>query len=194
MAQRKAKTLENQIQFLLQSFSWNDNEEALEEQVREIGGYLSEFQQVITTLGQSDEALSFKESYYHLASQYNSITSKLEDQKKRAKLLKGRSANDGDGEVAIEMKRLLEENYSLHESIKVGNAFVNQAMATRTDLASHNQSLNRIKDKASTVNTIFGSASSIMSSIRRQKLKHTIVMGVVAGLCICFLLWWWLRS
>jgi hypothetical protein len=49
---------------------------------------------------------------------------KVEDEKKRAKLLKARSSSNGDGEVTIEMKRLLEENHSLHESINLGNAFV----------------------------------------------------------------------
>lgn len=39
------------------------------------------------------------------------------------------TVSEENGEVTIEMKRLLEENHSLHESIKVGNAFVKYAFA-----------------------------------------------------------------
>lgn len=112
MAHRKAKTLENQIQFLIQSFSWSEGMEQLDQQVREIGDLLDQvnqrntllivqLQQCITSLGQSEEATSHIETYYHLSSSFASVTvccfkvasklqAKVEDEKKRAKLLKGK--------------------------------------------------------------------------------------------------------
>lgn len=42
MAQRRAKNLENQIQFLLQSFSWGDIEEQVDDQVKELSDLLNQ--------------------------------------------------------------------------------------------------------------------------------------------------------
>lgn len=102
MAQRRAKNLENQIQFLLQSFSWGDIEEQVDDQVRELSDLLNEvcpcsglltyvqLQQCISSMGQSDEAQEHKETYYHLSTSFSNLQAKLDDERKRAKLLKGR--------------------------------------------------------------------------------------------------------
>lgn len=42
--------------------------------------------------------------------------------------------------------------------------------------------------------TRFSSIDKVMNSIRRAKVKQTVIISIVIALCTCFLLWYWLRS
>jgi hypothetical protein len=81
--------------------------------------------------------------------------------------------------------------------------------ATNTEIASLNAGLARTKEKTSAasmsrlvssvdvsycIDSLFGVASSLLASINKQKKKHTFVLAAVAGVCICFIVWWWLSS
>jgi hypothetical protein len=39
----------------------------------------------------------------------------------------------------------------------------------------------------------FDSIDSVMTAIKRAKVKNTVILATVIGLCICFLIWFAIR-
>jgi len=94
-----------------------------------------------------------------------------------------------DGSVSIEML----ERFSLANSNKIALDLISETEPVRDSIRADNHLLQIIRDKISALYSTFQTALSIMGIIKGQKVKHTVVLGLVAGLCMCFILWW-LRS
>jgi len=194
-SERKFTTLERKITFLINSFTFEGETEQLDAKVEEIDNVMGQ----LTKLNEkfesgSEEFTLHKQQHYQFTSSLKKIKDKIQEQKDRAKLDLQNVTRYNDGTISIEMQGLMDERRSLGNSNKVALDFLSEAEITKENIRTNNNSLERIRDKTGTVSSTFTTAVSIMGLIKRQKVKHTVVLGVLAGLCVCFILWWWLKS
>jgi len=192
---KRRNPLEGRINFLLQSFSFDGELDQLDSQVEEIDNLMSQLTKLNEQLEPGSEDFTLhKQQHYQFLVSLKKIKEKIQEQKDRAKLDLQNATRYKDGSVSIEMQSIMEERHSLANSNKIALDFISETDDARDSIRANNHQLQTIRDKTSAVSSTFQTALSVMGIIKRQKVKHTVVLGLVAGLCVCFILWWWLRS
>jgi len=181
---RKISNMISRLNFLINSFSYEGDDEQIDTSLLEIENLLLQLHKG------ADNDPSVKEAFVNLSSSFSKIKDRANEKRMRKKLLQGFSTSH-DNDVTIEMQQLLDENRSLQNSIEAGNEFINHVNATNEEIAQFNAAVSRTDRKVVASNNLFGVASSLLSSINKQKKKHAFVIATITGLCICFILWYW---
>jgi len=175
----------------LQSFSFDGELDQLDSQVEEIDNLMSQLTKLNEQLEPGSEDFTLhKQQHYQFLVSLKKIKEKIQEQKDRAKLDLQNATRYKDGSVSIEMQSIMEERHSLANSNKIALDFISETDDARDSIRANNHQLQTIRDKTSAVSSTFQTALSVMGIIKRQKVKHTVVLGLVAGLCMCFILWW----
>jgi len=192
---KRRNPLEGRINFLLQSFSFDGELDQLDSQVEEIDNLMSQLTKLNEQLEPGSEDFTLhKQQHYQFLVSLKKIKEKIQEQKDRAKLDLQNATRYKDGSVSIEMQSIMEERHSLANSNKIALDLISETEPVRDSIRADNHHLQIIRDKTIPLSSTFQTTLSIMGIIKRQKVKHTVVLGLVAGLCVCFILWWWLRS
>jgi len=112
----------------------------------------------------------------------------------RAQLMRGGKKYEPLPERSINIDTLIRERGSIHSSSNIANDLLSQAQLTKEQLDMQNRTLLGSNSKLRGVGRQLPSVNQIMGQIRNKKNRNSIVLGTVAGICICFLLWYWIRS
>jgi len=184
--ERKATHLCRKISYKISSFSVEEDTDKLEDKIHDLDVKLSELNKCIDQLDPTlEEYRTLQQECYQLNIGIKKLKEKVQDKKNKEIL----EISKNTGHVFIEMN-LMEDRRMLTNVNKAAEDLLKGAKDVNTNLKGNNETLNRIKDKNMTINSLFQSAHSAMGFIKRQKVKHTVVLGIVTGLCLCFLIWW----
>jgi len=190
---RKAAQLERRLTFLVQSFSFSP------ERLDEAETQLAEMEDLTRQLGRNVELLEAAEpesvqdhqsAFAQLNAQVRERRERLTAARARESLLSGATTRYGDGQVSIEMQKLLEARESVHKSQQMAAEFLEQTGTAKDQLSQHNSALRRVRDKSTGIAGTFSAARNVLGLVWRQKTKNTVVLGLVAGCCLAFLIWW----
>uniref|UniRef100_A0A6B2LKA6 Uncharacterized protein n=1 Tax=Arcella intermedia TaxID=1963864 RepID=A0A6B2LKA6_9EUKA len=185
---QKISTVERKIKFLLQSFSFEEEPHQLDTQFN----LINSLYQQLTTLNENLD--SGAEDYPAHKTELFTISQAVKNLKDKIKEHKNRNLTETNNrsDVTIEMAALMEERRSIANSNQVAREIIEEAEAARHTVRQNNITMKRINEKTGVIANTYRTAQSFMGAIKRQKLKHTVVIGVTIGVCICFILWWWL--
>ena len=75
----------------------------------------------------------------------------------------------------------------------LNNLLCRQGLSIRETLQRGRIALENNITRLSGTETRFDSIEGLMNTIKRAKIKNSAIIGIVIGLCICFLIWYALR-
>jgi len=91
-------------------------------------------------------------------------------------------------------EHLLRERTSIHDSNVIVDQLLGQAQETKESVASQRNLLQGTLNKLSEVGGSIPGINSIIADIRRKKSRDCLILGFFISFCVCFLLFYWLRS
>lgn len=89
---------------------------------------------------------------------------------------------------------LLHERKSLHASDRIADEVIGQAQQAREELHHQRSMLSGTLNKLKAAGAGFPAMGALMSAIKRKKSRDSIILALVISFCICFMLWYWLRT
>eukprot|EP01130_Rhizamoeba_saxonica_P006182 TRINITY_DN2455_c0_g1_i1.p1 TRINITY_DN2455_c0_g1~~TRINITY_DN2455_c0_g1_i1.p1 ORF type:complete len:111 (-),score=19.58 TRINITY_DN2455_c0_g1_i1:42-374(-) len=93
-------------------------------------------------------------------------------------------------EISLNMKAVVDTRADIDHSNKVVDDLINMGASARRILKEDQQSLKITGEKLSLSNKVYHSTVSMMNTIKKQELKHTVIIACVIAICICFFLWY----
>lgn len=119
------------------------------------------------------------------------ICTNLAERIERQRLLASFSAGDSSttDTAPDEQGQLLREKSSIHTAVTLLDQTITQGRDAVASLARQRNVLNNFKAKVSGYTQSFSRIRSVMSRIRRTRLKHSLVLAFVVGVCLLFTLW-----
>eukprot|EP01116_Phalansterium_solitarium_P010986 TRINITY_DN26597_c0_g1_i1.p1 TRINITY_DN26597_c0_g1~~TRINITY_DN26597_c0_g1_i1.p1 ORF type:complete len:232 (-),score=6.83 TRINITY_DN26597_c0_g1_i1:147-842(-) len=124
--------------------------------------------------------------------EYRHIHNKVKMATERAQLVGARRPANTESTVNID--HLFRERTSVQNSTAMANDLFAQAQSTSDRLEEQYRRLMGTSSKFQSVTSQFSGLSTVLSQIRFKKYKNSIIVWSVVAICLCFLLWWWLRS
>jgi len=112
----------------------------------------------------------------------------------RRQLLRGGRKREAFQDRSPNMDSLVRERGSIHNSSILVNDLISQAQLSKEQLDMQTKTLLNSNSKLRGIGRQLPSINSIMNQIRNRKYKNNIILGVIAGICMCFLLWWWIST
>lgn len=99
--------------------------------------------------------------------------------------------NEGeeDGETSVAMRTMMADSNSLQNSNRSMNSIIDQGEEVKQLLIRGRLALANAGHRLQHTIGAFSSIDSAMRIIQRAKVKNTIILGVVIGLCLCVFLW-----
>jgi Golgi SNAP receptor complex protein 1 len=89
---------------------------------------------------------------------------------------------------------LLRERTSIHESSAIVDQMLGQAQDTKEEITTQRNILQGTINKLADVGGSIPGINSIIADIRRRKSRDCLILGFFISFCVCFLLFYWLRS
>ena len=125
---------------------------------------------------------------------YRRIKQSWDEKRQREELLHHaahqRDDNKGeDGETSIAMQTMMSDSNSLANSNRTMNSIVEQGQEVKELLIRGRMALSNATSRIQNSIGAFTSIESAMRIIQRAKIKNTIILGVVIGICVCIFLW-----
>jgi len=90
------------------------------------------------------------------------------------------------------MELLLKENEHARRSERMIDDQINIAVESRETLMNQRVAFKAIQTKLNDISNRFPLINNLVQKINMRKRRDTIIMGSVIGLCLVFLLWYWL--
>lgn len=100
-----------------------------------------------------------------------------------------KDADEEDNETSVAMRTMMSDSNSLQNSNRNMNSVIDQGEEVKQLLIRGRLALISAGNRIQTTMSAFTSIDSAMRIIQRAKIKNTIILGVVIGLCICVFLW-----
>ena len=100
-----------------------------------------------------------------------------------------KDAEGEDGETSVAMRTMMADSNSLQNSNRSMNAVLDQGEEVKQLLIRGRMALTNAGHRIQNTIGAFSSIETAMRIIQRAKLKNTIILGVVIGLCVCVFLW-----
>jgi len=104
----------------------------------------------------------------------------------------GRSGGYGrkNDDTEIPMSNLLRENSNLQSSSYMQDSILGQARQVHEALENQRRLIRGAHGKVTNMPGLFHTIDGVTSKIKRFKQRNVMVLGLVIGLCICFLLYY----
>jgi len=134
---------------------------------------------------------------YEFESEFKKTKAKIAEARHHADLvynMRDVISNAKNVGVNSRMDSLLRERGVIHEADHIADQLIAQAQETREQLSTQRSILSNMLSSISGMQGTLPSINSIVSSIKKKKYKDMLVLGTVIGLCVCFLIFYWLRS
>lgn len=100
-----------------------------------------------------------------------------------------KDADGEDSETSVAMRTMMADSNSLQSSNRSMNSVIEQGEEVKQLLIRGRMALTDAGHRLQTTIGAFSSIDTAMRIIQRAKVKNTVILGVVIGLCICVFLW-----
>jgi hypothetical protein len=97
--------------------------------------------------------------------------------------------DDPNADTSVSMKLMMADSDSLSTSNRNMNSIINQGEEVKQLIIRGRLALAGASNRIQNSIAQFSSIDGAMRIIQRAKVKHTIIIGVVIGLCLCVFLW-----
>jgi hypothetical protein len=148
-----------------------------------------------TNLDPSQSGIQYHQDKLRYFSQsYRRMKQAWEEKRAREELFNhaahSKSENDGeDGETSVAMRSMMADSNSLASSNRTMNSVVSQGEEVKQLLIQGRMALANATSRLQNSIGAFTSIEGAMRIIQRAKVKNTIILGVVIGICVCIFLW-----
>jgi len=207
---KEIKKLEQEVEVKLSSYSnfserveqWNEEADGATFAGDEISDELDLLLQKLAELNRAlDEGSTSSSIIQHhkthlddYAREHRNLKNKVKSALERAQLVGTRRANTANKEATVNIDHLFQERAGVHNSSTMAYDILGQAHATNERLDDQFRRLTASSYKLRTLTSQFAGISALMGQIKWKKYKNSIIVWSVVAICMCFLLWWWLRS
>jgi hypothetical protein len=97
--------------------------------------------------------------------------------------------DDEDRETSVAMRTMMADSHSLSSSNRNMHSIVSQGEEVKQLLIQGRMALANATSRIQNSIGAFSSIDSVMRLIQRAKVKQTIILGIVIGICVCIFLW-----
>ncbi|XP_031113214.1 Golgi SNAP receptor complex member 1-1-like [Ipomoea triloba] len=180
----------------------NDLEKGIDKLLKELQQVNSRMHAWISSGGAeifSHTLTRHQEILQDLTQEFNRLRSSYRAKKEHASLLDDFREFDRtrldleDGGDSYE-HALLNEHASIHRSTGQMDGVISQAQETFKTLAFQRSTFGGINSKLSNVSSRLPTVNQILSSIKKRKSMDTIILSVVASVCVFLILIYWLTK
>lgn len=96
---------------------------------------------------------------------------------------------DEEHETSIPMRTMMADSHSLSNSTRNMSSIITQGEEVKQLLIQGRTALANATTRLQNSIGAFSSIDNVMRLIQRAKVKNTVILGIVIGICVCIFLW-----